>query len=88
MTTLKRMLSKGGERLNTNLALNIIITWFNCFGDVALKLLFFSVNKEHWGTLATFLLYINRMPEEIPEYGIRLSELKLNEKVIEELRKI
>jgi hypothetical protein len=34
------------------------------------------------------LLYINRMPEKIPEYGIDLADVKLDPNLIEELRKI
>jgi hypothetical protein len=83
---IKKNLAK--PELNTRLLLNHIIVLFNCFGDAALHLLFFKVEKEHWGTLATFLIYISRMPSKIPEYGVDISTLTLNQTVIDELRKI
>lgn len=86
VTYIKKNLAK--PELNTRLLLNHIIIFFNCFGDGALTMLFHKIEKEHWGTLATFLIYISRMPETVPEYGIDVSMLKLNDQVINELRKI
>lgn len=73
---------------NTRRLLNHVITIFNCFGDAALHMLFHRIEKEHWPALITFLLYISRMPDEVPEYGISIVDVKLNEKVIQELRKL
>lgn len=84
LVNIKKNLAR--KEINTNLLLNQIITTFNCFGGAALHLLFFKCEREHWGTLATFLLYIHRMPETIPEFGINLSELTLNNQIIQELR--
>ena len=70
------------------LILNHIIVMYNLFGDSATKMLFFQVDKIHWGTLITYLLYLNRMPETIPEYGIVLSDIPLDEEVIKKLRKV
>ena len=86
LTNIRKNLAR--KEINTNLLLNQIITTFNCFGAAALHLLFFKCEREHWGTLATFLLYIHRMPETIPEFGVRLSDLTLNEQIIQELRKL
>lgn len=83
---IKKNLAK--PEINTRLLLNHIIVMFNCFGDGALHMLFHKVEEEHWGTLATFLIYISRMPEHIPEFGVNVSDLQLNEEVINELRKI
>ena len=74
--------------IQTNMLLNHIIILFNCFGDAALHMLFFKVDKEYWNTLITFLIYINRMPESLPEYGIDLALITLDENIIKELRKI
>jgi hypothetical protein len=46
------------------------------------------VDNIHWKTLITYLLYLNRMPETIPEYGIVLSDIPLDEEVIKKLRKV
>lgn len=85
-TYVKKHISK--QKINTKLLLNHIITLFNCFGEKARDMLFFKVDREHWGTLVTFLLYLSRMPEYIPEYDLHLYDVKLNEEVIEELRNI
>jgi hypothetical protein len=51
-------------------------------------MLFFKVDESCWDALVTFLVYLDRMPEEIPEYGIKLSEVVLDETIISTLRKI
>jgi hypothetical protein len=51
-------------------------------------MLFYKVEESCWDVLVTFLVYLERMPETIPEYGIILSEIKLDETVIATLRKI
>ena len=83
---IKKHLSR--EIVQTHVLLNHIITLFNCFGDGALHMLFYRIDRQHWNSLITFLLYINRMPERVPEYGIDLADVKLDPKLIEELLKI
>lgn len=86
VTYIKKQLGRSDK--NNQLLLNHIIILFNCFGDAALNILFHKVDKEYWGSLATFLLFINRMPDIVPDLNIRLVDLKLDESVIDELRKI
>ena len=78
---------KDGE-LRERLILNHIIVLYNVFGSQATRMLFFKIEKSYWDVLATFLLYLGHMPEEIPEYGIILSDIKLDETIIRALRKI
>lgn len=85
-TYIKKQLGK--QESNTRLLLNHIIILFNIFGDAALNMLFFKVDRKQWGILATYLLYINRMTDEVPGHNIKLTDLTLDEKVIEELRKL
>jgi hypothetical protein len=87
---LKKLFSryrKNGE-LRERLILNHIIVLYNIFGESATKMLFHKVDEECWSSLATFLVYLNRMPETLPEYGIVLSDIKLDEYIISILRKI
>jgi hypothetical protein len=51
-------------------------------------MLFFKIEESLWPQLVTFLVFLNRMPEEIPEFGIKLSDISLDEKIIAVLRKI
>jgi len=87
---LKKLLSryKNNGELRERLILNHIIVLYNIFGDAATRMLFYKVEKSCWDVLVTFLVYLDRMPETIPEYGIILSEIKLDETVIATLRKI
>ena len=86
VTYIKKQLGK--KEKNVRLLLNHIIIMFNLFGDAALKILFFKIDKEYWGSLATFLLFVNRMPDEVTEFGIKLTDLQLDEDVIKQLREI
>lgn len=72
------------------LIINHLIILFNVFGDFAIYLLFYKIPQEYWGTLATYLLFLNRMKDEISLNGrcIRLSDLHLDQELITTLRKI
>lgn len=74
--------------LKENLILNHLIVIYNIFGDQATNMLFFKIEEEYWDTLVTFLVFLNRMPEELPQYNIKLSRIKLDEYIIKILRKI
>lgn len=79
--------SQNGE-LRERLILNHIIVLYNIFGEAATTMLFYKLEEKYWRSLVTFLVYLDRMPEEISQYGIRLSEVELDETVIKALRKI
>lgn len=87
---LKKLLSrykKDGE-LRERLILNHIIVIYNVFGEIATNMLFHKIDKESWDSLITFLVYLERMPEELPQYSIKLSDIKLDEFIIANLRNI
>ncbi len=87
---IKKLLVRYNDQdvLKTRLILNHIIVLYNLFGVITTDFLFFKVDKEHWHILATFLVYLNLMPESIPEMGVHLHKLQLDNKIIQELRKI
>jgi hypothetical protein len=87
---LKKLISryKNNGELRERLILNHIIVLYNIFGDAATEMLFYKIDKHCWDTLITFLVYLDRMPESIPEFGIILSEHALDETIIATLRKI
>lgn len=87
---LKKLLTrhKNDDELRERLILNHIIILYNLFGESTTNFLFYKIDKECWGSLVTFLVYLNRMPEELPQYSIKLSDIKLDEKIISSLRKI
>ena len=87
---LKKLLSryKNNGELRERLILNHIIVLYNIFGDATTKMLFFKIEESCWDALVTFLVYLDRMPESVPEYGIVLSDIRLDEYIIANLRKL
>ena len=79
---------KNAGELRERLILNHIIVLYNIFGESTTKMLFYKIEEDLWPQLITFLVYLNRMPESIPEYGINLTDIKLDETIIAVLRKI
>lgn len=87
---LKKLFSryKTSGELRERLILNHIIVLYNLFGENTTKMLFFKIDKEHWSTLVTFLIFLERMPDSVDEYGIVTANIPLDEAVIQALRKI
>ena len=87
---LKKLLSryKNYDELRERLILNHIIVLYNIFGESATRMLFYKIDKSCWDILVTFLVYLDRMPAELSEYGIILSDIVLDERIISTLRKI
>ena len=82
---LKRLFRKydTSKVLKIRLILNHIIVLANVFGvDASSTLLFFKIEKKHWSTLKTFLVYLNYMPEN------DLKNIATDVKVLKELRDI
>jgi len=79
---------KNTDELKERLIINHIVVLHNIFGTVTTRMLFFKIEESLWPQLVTFLVFLNRMPEEIPEFGIKLSDISLDEKIIAVLRKI
>ena len=61
----KRWLKKYHDSgvINSHLLLNHIIVIFNCWDDAALPMLFFKLDESYWGSLKSFLLFLDRIPE-------------------------
>lgn len=91
---IKRLLGKylSGKELKERLIINHIIILNNLFGvEAATKMLFFRIDKKYWAQLKTFLVFLNYMPEKViisEESPIFGSEIPLDNKIIEILRKV
>ncbi len=73
--------------LKERLILNHIIIFYNVFGvESASRLLFFKIEENFYSTLKTFLVYLNYLPEEIPEVDV--TEIPLDIKIMSTLREI
>ena len=72
---------KRDSDLKERLILNHIIVLYNLFGQAATEMLFFKVDEEYWPALCTFLVYLNRLPDEKLSIG-------LDSGIVDVLRKI
>jgi hypothetical protein len=55
---------KGGS-LRTHLIINHLIILYNVWGEAATPLLLYKLEREYWSCLKTFLLFLNRWPENL-----------------------
>ena len=91
---IKRLLRKHnvGKELKERLILNHIIVLGNLFGvEATTKMLFFKLEEKFWPQVKTFLVFLNYMPlKVIVTDGIEIldTEIPIDEKILEELKKI
>ena len=87
---LKKLITryKQSDELRERLILNHIIVLYNVFGDAATNMLFYKIDEKYWDVLVTFLVFLERMPEYVPQYNLRVSDISLDETIINALRKI
>ena len=79
---------KDSGDLREKLIINHLIILHNVFGVITTDLLFFKIDREYWSVLATFLLYLGRMPAELPELNMKLNELTIDDHILDVLRKL
>lgn len=69
ITYIKRLLKKYKKTgiLSERLILNHLILLYNVFEptNAVNQMLFFKIHKDYYSNLKTFLVYLNRMPNEI-----------------------
>tara|TARA_B100000287_G_scaffold374347_1_gene374111 strand:+ start:464 stop:841 length:378 start_codon:yes stop_codon:yes gene_type:complete len=86
---IKRLLRKYRKTgiLRERLILNHLIILQNVFGpSVTSRMLFFKIDEELFSELKTFLIFLNYLPEELPE--VEIEKIPLDSKIITTLRKI
>lgn len=49
--------------LKTHLILNHLTVLFNVFGDAAVPLLFYNMERDLWASLKSFLIFLGKLPE-------------------------
>ena len=82
---LKRLFRKyeSSKEFKARLIVNHIIILANVFGiDAATTLLFFKIDKQHWGMLKTILIFLNYMPDN------EMNDIKTDQEIMTELGKI
>jgi len=87
---LKKLFSRYrvSDELRERLILNHIIVLYNLFGEHTTRMLFFKIEEQDWNALITFLVFLERMPECIEEFGIVTANMSLDETIIKTLRKL
>jgi len=77
---------------NERLIINHLVLLYNVFGNATTEMLFFKLEEKYWSNLKTFLVFLDRIPEEVV-YSANLpknieTDVPLNDELIEVLRKI
>ena len=89
LTYLQKLFGRYSEgELKERLILNHLIVLFNLFGIAAINILFYKIKTEYRISLITFLVYLDRMPNYIPQYHITLSDYELDQTILSVLGKI
>ena len=61
----KRLLRRyhNTNTLKTHLILNHLTVLFNVFGDAAVPLIFFNLERDLWSSIKSFLVFLHKLPE-------------------------
>jgi len=65
--------------LRTHLILNHLIILYNVWGEAATPLLLYKLEREYWSGLKTFLVFLNRWPENF------LLDVNIDDDIVENL---
>ena len=87
---IKRLFNRYKEDgvMKERLILNHLISFYNVFSnEAATRLLFFRIGKDHHSLLKTFLVFLNKMPEQVND-NLYSSDILLDKEIIEILRKL
>ena len=71
--------------LKTHLILNHLTVLFNVFGDAAVPLLFFNLERDLWSSIKSFLIFLNKLPE-FPRSEI--DDIELDQYCLDQLENI
>tara|TARA_B100000902_G_scaffold2436_1_gene3077 strand:+ start:3704 stop:4096 length:393 start_codon:yes stop_codon:yes gene_type:complete len=84
---IKRLLKR--YKLNNDLKLHLLINHFiilyNIFGDATTPMLFFKIDRELWGMVKTFVVFLDRLPEYPRTY---IHEIDLDDTILTELKRM
>jgi len=80
---LKRYRSSG--ELKIHLLINHFTILYNIFGDATTPMLFYKIEKNLWGPVKTFVVFLNKLPDYPHTY---IHDIEIDEQCLEELEKI
>lgn len=84
---LKKLFSRYTESgdLRERLIINHLVILHNVFGLITTEMLFFKIEPRYWNILATFLHYINQLPDTIPEHNINTVDFEFDNHILKTL---
>lgn len=87
---IKKLMNRYIEKddLNEKLILNHLIILHNVFGIGTSPILYYRIEKKYWSVLTSFLYFMNRLPEYIPEVQIYTKNIELDNNVLDKLELI
>lgn len=71
--------------LKTHLILNHLTVLFNVFGDAAVPLLFYNLERDLWSSIKSFLVFLGKLPE-YPR--TEMEEISIDQYCLEQLETI
>lgn len=74
--------------LQERLIVNHLVVLYNVFGKVTTTMLYFKIDREYWSYLTTTLVFLNRLPEVIEDFGIITTDIPLDTNLIQALRNL
>ena len=81
-----------GGQLKERLILNHLIVFYNVFPVYAgTRILFYKIEEQFWPMLKTFLIFLDRMPDNIESIRgsvIKSTDIKMDDGIIKRLRTI
>jgi hypothetical protein len=75
---------KNTNEISTRLLLNHIVVLFNVFGQTAVDMFLYKIQKEHYSAVFPFIRFLDRVTDEF----LTSNNIQLDPKVIEELKKL
>lgn len=69
--------------LKEKLIINHLVTIHNLFGVAATELLFYKIEQRYWQLLITFLTFLDRMPDQVPDFHINNQTLQPDQSLLE-----
>ena len=84
---IKRLLKryKGSGELKVHLLINHFIILYNIFGEATTPMLFHKIERNLWGSVKTFVVFLNKLPDYPHTY---IHDIEIDEQCLEELEKI
>lgn len=74
--------------LRERLVINHIVVLCNLFGVIAVDFMFFKIDPRYHQLLCTFLIFLNRMPESLPEQDIYVSDIEIQADILNYLEQL